>query len=162
MNKNIFTIVFFATCIMLFLLSNYVHGANKIRVIDGDTVVFNGVKLRLAGIDAPEKKQVCTGIDKKFYNCGKESKRCLEDAMSGNNVYCTVNGKDRWNRIISTCYNDGVDINGMLVLLGHAVAYTKYSDKYINEELEAKEKKRGVWQGIFEMPWDYRKNNRKK
>ena len=36
-------------------------------------------------------------------------------------------------------------------------AYRKYSKKYISNEINAKNEKLGVWQGKFEMPWDYRR-----
>ena len=40
---------------------------------------------------------------------------------------------------------------------GYAVAYRKYSKKYISNEIYAKKNKLGVWQGEFDMPWDYRR-----
>ena len=50
-----------------------------------------------------------------------------------------------------------INLNEWLVLNGHAVAYRKYSKKYISNEINAKNEKKGVWQGKFEMPWDYRR-----
>ncbi len=37
------------------------------------------------------------------------------------------------------------------------VAYRKYSKKYISNEINAKNEKKGLWQGKFEMPWDFRR-----
>ncbi len=161
--KELFGMLCFYTfiAIVMVLFSN-AYAEPKYRVVDGDTLYFNGVNLRLSGIDTPELKQVCKDSAGKFYNCGETAKRTLEDAIKGDNVYCTVDGKDRFNRIISTCYVDGIDINAMMVYLGQAVAYRRYSELYILEEEAAKEEKRGIWQGEFEMPWDYRKNRRKK
>ena len=48
-----------------------------------------------------------------------------------------------------------------MVMRGHAVAYLQYSKKYLSEEFEAKKDKKGIWQGKFEMPWDWRKNAKK-
>ncbi len=42
---------------------------------------------------------------------------------------------------------------------GYAVAYKKYSKKYINQENIAKKNKLGLWAGTFEMPWIWRKKN---
>ena len=44
---------------------------------------------------------------------------------------------------------------------GYAVSYQKYSKKYLSEEIEAKNDKKGIWQGKFEMPWDWRKHAKK-
>ena len=46
-----------------------------------------------------------------------------------------------------------------MVRNGYAVAFRKYSKKYILYENEAKKKKIGLWSGTFEMPWDWRKKN---
>jgi len=46
-----------------------------------------------------------------------------------------------------------------MVLNGHAVAYRKYSKKYVAQENLAKRDKLGLWAGAFEMPWIWRKNN---
>ena len=45
-----------------------------------------------------------------------------------------------------------------MVRNGYAVAYEKYSKKYKSVELEAKKNNLGIWQGDFDMPWDWRKN----
>ena len=47
----------------------------------------------------------------------------------------------------------------MMVFTGYAVAYRKYSKKFISQENLAKKDKLGLWVGTFEMPWDWRKNN---
>ena len=46
-----------------------------------------------------------------------------------------------------------------MVSNGYAVAYRKYSKKFVSEEIFAKKEKLGLWSGTFMMPWDYRKNN---
>ena len=46
-----------------------------------------------------------------------------------------------------------------MVEYGLAVAYRKYSKKFVAKEILAKKEKRGLWSGIFEMPWDYRRKN---
>ena len=47
-----------------------------------------------------------------------------------------------------------------MVSNGYAVAFRKYSKKYVSDEILAKQEKKGMWQGKFEMPWDYRKSKK--
>ena len=44
-----------------------------------------------------------------------------------------------------------------MVFFGHAVAYKKYSKKYVELENSAKKREIGIWQGEFDMPWDWRR-----
>ena len=53
-----------------------IHGIAK--VIDGDTIVIKGKKIRLFGIDAPEMKQICFNELNNPYPCGPEAKEILE------------------------------------------------------------------------------------
>ena len=41
--------------------------ADSLRVIDGDTIVLNGEKIRFSGIDTPELKQTCMNGDEKVF-----------------------------------------------------------------------------------------------
>ena len=50
--------------------------ANDLRVVDGDTIVLNGEKIRFSGIDTPELKQTCMNGDEKVF-CGKSAKMLL-------------------------------------------------------------------------------------
>ncbi len=43
-----------------------------------------------------------------------------------------------------------------MVLDGWAVAFVKYDDRYLQQEKEAKQAKRGVWVGDFVQPAKYR------
>ena len=74
---------------------------------------------------------------------------------------CKVEGIDRYNRILGTCYKNKININSRMVRLGYAVAYKKYSKKYLSAEREAKREELGLWKGTFDMPWDWRKNVKK-
>ena len=46
-----------------------------------------------------------------------------------------------------------------MVNQGHAVAYKKYSKRYVLDEQDAKENMRGIWQGSFLNPEKWRKLN---
>ena len=50
--------------------------ADSLRVVDGDTIVLNGEKIRFSGIDSPELKQTCMNGDEKVF-CGKSAKMLL-------------------------------------------------------------------------------------
>ena len=138
----------------------------KAIVIDGDTIVLEKKKIRLHGIDAPEKKQICKRnylsisffTFTKNYQCGLVSKVKLENLLKNNEIKCIIRGNDFYNRKIGTCYRNKININSWMVRNGYAVAYEKYSKKYKSVELEAKKNNLGIWQGDFDMPWDWRKN----
>ena len=65
---KIFFLIFFFYCNTIF--AKTIIG--KAEVIDGDTIHINKYKIRLHGIDAPEKDQKCI-IDNKEWECGKKS-----------------------------------------------------------------------------------------
>ena len=46
---------------------------HRVRVVDGDTLVVNGVTVRLKGVDAPESGQECwrQGVPRRPFKCGK-------------------------------------------------------------------------------------------
>ena len=67
--------------------------------------------------------------------------------------------KDHYNRYLSICYLKNRDINSWLVKNGYAIAYKRYSKKYILEEQYAKKNKLGIWQGTFQKPEEWRKKN---
>ena len=136
------------------------------KVIDGDTIKINKKKIRLFGIDAPEKKQICQKIYLSFiifnfqkdYLCGEESSLALLKKLQGKKVKCILeNNKDKYKRYIGTCYIQKQDINGWLVKNGYAVAYRKYSKRYVLQEKYAKENKLGIWEGTFIEPEKWRR-----
>ena len=98
---------------------------------------------------------------KKKYPCGEISTEKLKKLINKNIIKCHVEGKDRYQRKLAICFRDKLNINSWLVRNGYAVSYQKYSKKYLSEEIEAKNDKKGIWQGKFEMPWDWRKNAKK-
>ena len=164
---NIFFIVLFI------FLYNQSFAEQKVitgiaEVIDGDTVRINNHRIRLFGIDAPEKKQLCKRIYlsiiflsfKKNYHCGEISTKKLVKLINNKTIQCYVKGKDRYKRKLAICHRNKLNINSWLVRNGHAVAYKKYSKKYIIQEAEARKSKLGMWRGDFEMPWEWRKKNK--
>ncbi len=162
-----FSLIFF------FLISNDVRSkeveiiSGIAEVVDGDTIKINKKKIRLLGIDAPEKKQLCKKIFlsisfvslSKNYPCGEISTKRLKKRINNKLIFCKSSGKDRYKRHIAECFEGKKNINAYMVLNGYAVAYRKYSSKFISYENIAKKEKLGIWAGSFEMPWEYRKKN---
>ena len=127
-------------------------------VIDGDTIVVSGRKIRLFGIDAPEKNQPCWYAAGKKYPCGYTAARHLRKMIQGKTVRCDARGKDRYRRVIGLCTIDDLEIGGSMVSAGHAMAYVRYSSRYKKEEALARESRVGIWQGPFDAPWIWRRS----
>ena len=160
---------------IIFFILTYVdvrsENINKItgfaKVIDGDTIKINSKKIRLYGIDAPEKKQKCkkTYLTISFmsftkdYMCGELSTQKLIKKINKQKLNCNILDVDRYKRLIGECFKRNINLNSWMVSNGYAVAYRKYSKKYVSDEINAKNKKLGIWQGKFEMPWDYRRKD---
>ena len=80
-------------------------------------------------------------------------------------VICNYNNKDRYDRILGICYvsklnGDRTELNKIMVQSGNAVAYLKYSKKYLKDQEIAKNKNRVIWSGEFDMPWEWRKKKK--
>ena len=160
---------------IIFFILTYIdvrsENINKIsgfaKVVDGDTIKINSKKIRLYGIDAPEKKQKCkkTYLTISFmsftkdYMCGEVSTQKLIKKINKQKLNCNILDVDRYKRLIGECFMRNINLNSWMVSNGYAVAYTKYSKKYVSDEINAKNNKLGIWQGKFEMPWDYRRKN---
>ena len=160
---------------IIFFILTYIdvrsENINKItgfaKVVDGDTIKINSKKIRLYGIDAPEKKQKCKKIYltisfmsfTKDYMCGEVSTEKLIKKINKQKLNCKILDVDRYKRLIGECFKRNINLNSWMVSNGYAVAYRKYSKKYVSDEINAKNNKLGIWQGKFEMPWDYRRKN---
>ena len=142
------------TILLLIMLhvSLFAFSAKVIKISDGDTiVVLSGkeqTKVRLYGIDAPEKKQ----------DYGQKSKQFLASLIAGQVLEVEPKGKDRYKRTLGIIHHKGQDINAQMVLNGYAWAYVKYSRIYVDQESLARENKHGLWQSSDPAPpWEWRK-----
>ena len=126
-----------------------------VGVTDGDTVtVLDGriqVKVRLSGIDAPEKAQPF----------GNRAKQALSNLVHGQEVRVVGNAKDRNGRTIGKIYRDNLDVNAEMVRLGMAWVFRRYASKgspLFQVEEEARQAKRGLWiDATPTPPWQWRR-----
>ena len=132
--------------------------AGRATVIDGDTIEMRGQRIRLFGIDSPESAQLCQA-NQKTCRCGQQAALALADRIGERTVRCQERDRDRYGRTVAVCYVGGEDLDRWMVRQGWAVAFRKYSLDYVDAENDAREARRGIWQGEFEMPWDWRKDH---
>ena len=147
----------FLGILFLGLLFCSMSSADTLRVVDGDTIVLNGEKIRFSGIDAPELKQTCINGDEKIF-CGKTAKMLLIKKIGNETPECISEGKDAYKRTLAECFVNGESLSVFLVRSGYAFAYRKYSKKFIEDEEFAKKNNAGMWLMEFEFPWDFRLN----
>lgn len=136
-----------------------------VKVTDGDTVtVLDGNqvqhKIRLAGIDAPERGQAFGGVAKQF----------VSDWIDGKQVCVDFQKRDRWGRVVGAVVYDGNLINLEVLKAGLAWHYKAYEkDQRIEEqvafaraEMIARKKRSGLWaDNTAVSPRDYRKHLKK-
>ena len=133
--------------------------AGKAKVIDGDTIHIDKNKIRLHGIDAPERNQNCL-YNNQEWACGKESTSALKKLIHNQLINCKIKSIDRYNRYVAICFANKINLNKLMVKKGWATAYKYYSMDFILEEESARLNKDGIWRGTFEDPYEFRKNNK--
>ncbi|MHB9100772.1 MAG: thermonuclease family protein [Sulfuricella sp.] len=133
---------------------------NVVGVADGDTITVLDAdkvqhKIRLTGIDAPEKKQPF----------GNRSKQSLSDMVFSKIVSVETVKRDRYGRELGKVLAGGMDVNLEQVRAGLAWHYKAYErtqsamdrQAYADTENEAKAAKRGLWVDADPMPpWEWR------
>lgn len=129
------------------------------RIVDGDTLALGAIKIRLHGIDAPEMSQTCNDTHGAEWTCGKWSKAALERLAVGP-VTCVQNDIDRYERVVGTCFAQGINLNAAMVAKGAAFAYVKYARDYVAQETQARRMAAGMWRSGVQDPSDYRAEKR--
>ncbi len=135
-----------------------------VGVSDGDTITVlvdnhDRLKVRLAGIDAPEKSQPF----------GSVSKKSLSDQVFGKTVNIESNKKDRYGRFLGRVIFNGTDVCLEQIRSGMAWHYKRYSNEqseslrreYADAESQARQLKIGLWSEPTPVaPWEYRHQGR--
>ena len=134
------------------------------KVVDGDTFILeNGEKVRMLGIDTPEKYESSkldrdserSGSDKKtIQKLGELASQYTKKLIEGKRVMLVPEpnheDKDKYGRLLRYVYlEDGTFINKKIVEDGYASAYRRFGlskqDEFIKAEKEARENRRGLW-----------------
>lgn len=128
-----------------------------VALSDGDTItVLNDrkqIKVRLEGIDAPEKSQAF----------GNKSKDALADLIGRKEVSIHATGIDKYGRTLGRVIIEGQDVSELMVAQGMAWHYKEYSDDEALAELEDKARaaKLGLWAESNALPpWEFRKRRK--
>ena len=129
------------------------HAEKVISIADGDTmtVLHDGkpLKIRLANIDAPEKKQAF----------GTKSKESLSELCWGKDSTYAVQNIDKYGRSVAVVTCGGVEVNRAQVERGMAWVYTRYNKdaSLVSLETAAKSNHSGLWIDKAPVaPWDFR------
>lgn len=104
-------------------------------VIDGDTIALQRIKIRLAGIDAPE-------LDEPW---GKKSKWAMVNLCKGQTIHVELKGETSYDRLVGTCYlPDGTDVGAEVVKAALALDGSYFSKgKYLHLEPEGARQRLG-------------------
>lgn len=110
-------------------------------------------RVRLAGIDAGEVAPFTRCRQRPdVWACTAPARLSAAAAtararqLSANGARCTVQSRDRYQRIVATCTVKGRDLGSILVREGLAINDPDYSPSYDREERRARGRGRGVWQ----------------
>jgi endonuclease YncB( thermonuclease family) len=127
---------------------------------DGDSLIISNQSIRLVDIDAPEGAQTCLNTQNESYRCGNRASNHLKALVSNQaanqQVRCEGDTIDQYQRLLATCYVGQLNLNRQMVLDGWAVVY-RTSKVYAAEQQQARAASRGVWQGAFTEPSEFRR-----
>lgn len=132
-----------------------------VAITDGDTFKLlkqdsTLVRVRIANIDCPERKQPFS----------QKAKQFTSDAIFGKMVTIEVQKNDRYGRLIAdVIYDSNKNLGHELIKAGFAWHFVKYSkDKALDAlEQEARQNKAGLWiEPNAIAPWEWRSNKKKK
>ena len=157
-----------ACLVWLWLWSMHAHAAEPPKilqglasVVDGDTMKVLGKRIRLFGIDAPERRfagrwDAQPGAD--------AAGATLSELCEGKQVTVISRGWDRYRRIVGDVYTVDLWINHEMVSRGHAwwsEKYAPHSLKLASAQIAAMQSKLGLWSQPTPIePWVWRKRRR--
>jgi micrococcal nuclease len=136
-----------------------------VGISDGDTITVltankQQLRVRLAGIDAPERSQAY----------GMKARKHLADQVFGKIIELETRGTDKYKRTLGIVFLNDQDINELMIKDGYAWFYRQYASsqpdeevaRYAEAEESAKSEGLGLWAGSDPMPpWTYRKEQKK-
>lgn len=124
--------------------------------VDGATIMLQGRKLRLVGIDAPSAVTVCHDASWE-YRCGDEARKALDRTLDRNALECRLTERTTGDATYADCETEaGDDIASLQVESGWAVADLRNSSRYLPEQVQARTHDRGLWRYDFAQPESWR------
>lgn len=135
------------------LLGDFAYAHKVIGISDGDTMTLlvdnKPLKIRLANIDAPEKKQAF----------GQKSKESLSDICWNTDATYETQTVDRYGRAVAVVFCNGIQANTEQVRKGMAWVYPKYNKDSMLPAIEtyARDRNLGLWSDRDPVaPWEFR------
>ncbi|KON79398.1 thermonuclease family protein [Azoarcus sp. PA01] len=136
-------------------LGQDVVSCRVVSIADGDTLICltaakEQIKVRLAEIDAPEKRQAF----------GERSKQSLAELCHKRQAQVRVVDRDRYGRTVGRVICAGIDANIVQVRRGMAWVYDRYARDPVLPRLQANAKatRTGLWADAEPVaPWEWRK-----
>ncbi len=132
------------------------------RVIDGDIIQVDKLRVILWGVDAPERTQKCK-VGSLDWACYEAARTGLGELIASGEASCTLTADkpDIFARRHGVCTSDGKDVGAEMVRLGYARAYVDQAPDYLAQEEEAKAARAGIWQDGADVmdPWVWRKRD---
>lgn len=99
--------------------------AGEAQVIDGDSLVVSGVRIRILDVDAPESGQFCFAkaepLDQGAWHCGRQAARALTEEIGDQKVSCDMTGQGIRKSWLARCAVGGRDLAEWLAANGWAV-----------------------------------------
>lgn len=150
------------TLSIILLISSLCSGQSfRVKVVgisDGDTFTAINrdnlrLKFRIAGIDAPERRQPFSNV----------AKRALSDMIHGKTVVVDVLKTDGWGRHVARVSTQAIDdVGARMVEMGLAWSYTEFDTAYTPLEATARQSRIGLWkEPAPTSPWEWRKSKHK-
>lgn len=155
----------FATVLTVFAAAGQAGQVEDIRgealIIDGDSLEVAGRRFDLAGIDAPELNQHCRKRER-FYDCGSLAQAALMDLTAGVEVECRqISGKSSDGADLAHCSAGGYNLSEGMIYTGWALVPPPGAvGSFTAIQTQAEERQRGLWEGTFVTPWDWRSGTR--
>ena len=113
---------------------------NQVAVIDGDTLRLGGRVIRLAGIEAPVRGDLCRGGT----DCGGAATMLLAGLVRDRRIDCRLTGNDGMGRPYGACDVNGTDLSSAVVASGWARARPD-APALADLELRARKQGAGLW-----------------
>jgi endonuclease YncB( thermonuclease family) len=159
--RKILSLTMLLIFLLIFPCLSWAWSGKVIGVADGDTITAlregkQQVKIRLYGIDCPERGQAFS----------RKAKQFISELVFGKVVEVEPVDIDRYNRLVALVTVSERLVNEELIKVGFALVYTRYCHRPICErwkvlENEAREAKRGLWADPNPIPpWEFRRQER--